>query len=89
MISLHVSLLLRGPTRHCTTFYTSARLDLSSLVHSFQVLSNGLWLEAIPLHVGANLFGHLLEDLLSEVSSLHALVEAHELDDVTCGGHSS
>lgn len=53
------------------------------------VLGNGLRHDSISLHVRAHLLWNLLEDLLSEVSSLHALVEFNELDDVTCGWDST
>ena len=36
----------------------------------------------LPLHVRQKLSGHFLKDLLSEISTLHSLVEDDELDDI-------
>ena len=46
-------------------------------------MSYGNWLEADAFHVGADLLGDLLEDLLGQVAPAHALVELDELDDVS------
>ena len=57
--------------------------ELGSLLGSCQILSDGHWLEADAFHVGADLLGDLLEDLLGQIAPAHALVELDELNDVS------
>ena len=45
-------------------------------------MGDGHRLVADSFHVGADLLGHFLEDLLSEVAHAHALVKFDELNDV-------
>ena len=52
-------------------------------------MSLGDGVEANTLHVRADLAWDLLQDLLGKVATCDALVELHELDDVTHGGLSS
>ena len=47
------------------------------------VLLNGHRFEANTLHIRADLFRDFLEDLLSQIAHPHALVELHELHNVS------
>jgi len=41
------------------------------------------WIDLILLHVETDLIRYFLEDLLCEVSFLHAVLESNELNDIS------
>ena len=53
------------------------------------VLSDSLWDEIDAFHIFACLSGHLSENLLCQVTSLHCLPEFDELNQITCNWSSS
>ena len=64
----------------------SQMFDSCKLRH---VLSDSCWNKIDAFHIFARLSGHLSENLLCQVTSLHCLSEFYELNQITCNWSSS